>query len=718
MENQARPSSDPQEQTPRTEPERPSLYVLKEGDSFLVTDGFGDITGHSDGLFTDDTRLLSGLRLTIGDDAQPAFLSSAVSRDNVFFTAHLTNPPLTVNGQSLPANALHIERTCFLWQNRLYLRIAIRNYSESALTLPVGLRFATDFRDIFEIRGARRPLRGSTLAEEPIEQGVALAYQGLDDVRRQTALTFSPRPEALGDGLARFYAELPPHGHWQLLMEAGRQASIPTAGRFRRSAVQARRKMRQRRRRGAQLTCSQPLFQAWFDKARADLALLTSDLPTGPYPYAGIPWFSTPFGRDAIITALQTLWIDPALAKGVLAYLAGHQAAEASTFRDAQPGKIMHETRKGEMTATNELPFGFYYGGVDTTPLFILLAGAWYKRTGDEAFISRIWPQLTAAVAWIESRLDASPLGLLDYQRGECSGLANQGWKDSHDSVSHADGRLAEGPIALVEVQGYAWRALLDMAGMAARRGEAETAGRWRERAERLRQTVEQRFWLPDRRFYALALDGAGRPCQVEASNAGHLLYVGLPDNQRASQVIRRLLSPAFNTGWGIRTLSGEAARFNPMSYHNGSVWPHDVGLCAAGLARYGERQGAATLLGNLFEAALAFSLRLPELFCGFSRASSEQPIVYPVACQPQSWASGAVFMLLQATLGLEIDADRRRIRVNRPALPDGVDSLTVDALPLGDGTVSLEFRRVAGRTVAFLQRQQGVDGVTLQFNQ
>ena len=318
------------------------------------------------------------------------------------------------------------------------------------------------------------------------------------------------------------------------------------------------------------------------------------------------------------------------------------------------------------MAAVNELPFGQYYGGVDTTPLFVMLAAAYAQRTADANFIDSIWSALVAATSWIESNM-ARHGGFLAYARGETTGLANQGWKDSHDSVFHEDGSSPVGPIALVEVQGYAYAALGGMAALASRRADEAASSRWASAASALAARVEQTFWQEDLQFYALALDGEGKPCRVRASNAGHLLFSGLPSVERGGQVARQLLSGAFDSGWGTRTLPLHTPRFNPMSYHNGSIWPHDVALCAAGVARYGNRGGAVRLLGNLFEAAAYFGLRLPELFCGFKRASGESPIAYPVACLPQAWAAGSVFMLMQSCLGIEIDAQTDTLLVNRP---------------------------------------------------
>ena len=464
--------------------------------------------------------------------------------------------------------------------------------------------------------------------------------------------------------------------------------------------------MRGRQRRGARVRGEEPLFTAWMERSRADLALLTSDLPTGPYPYAGIPWFSTPFGRDAVITSLQTLWLNPELARGVLSFLAAHQATEESAFLDAAPGKIMHETRKGEMSELQELPFGLYYGGVDTTPLFVMLAGAFARRTGDLDFVDRLWPALRAAIGWIERVCDGNADGFLTYARGEKSGLANQGWKDSEDSVFHADGRIPDGPIALVEVQGYVFAALHAMAELALRRGEREDAARWHARAHVLREAVERRFWMEEHGFYGIAIDGDGQLCRVRASNPGHLLYVGLPEPARAATTAAQLLSPAFYTGWGVRTLAQGEARYNPMSYHDGSVWPHDTAICAAGIAHH-DRAGALRLLRAVFETATHFEMRLPELFCGFAREHGATPVSYPVACLPQAWAAGAGFMLLQACLGVQVDGWANEIRIDRPELPLGIDQVALRGLRVGERELDLVFRRVDGRIVPYTE---GVD--------
>ena len=690
-----------------TNPDEPrvlqALYALKHDDLFVVANAYGDILGDGDGLFRDDTRVLSLFRLTL-DGKTPSLLGAGVGRDNVLFASNLTNRPLSpLGGDATPEGAIHLERARFLFEARLHERLRFTNFGTQPTGVPMTLRFAADFRDMFEVRGSLRANRGQALAEELTANAVVLRYQGLDGVLRSSALAFSEEPQRLCAGEADFLIRLEAGDRREIYLEIGPDVTVrPSRARFRAAAARARLRIRAARRRGATIRTSGRLFDDWIGRSRADLALLTTELQTGPYPYAGIPWFSTPFGRDAIITALQVLWLDPSLAKGVLTFLARHQATEISPFQDAAPGKIMHETRKGEMVTLRELPFGQYYGGVDTTPLFVMLAGAYAARTGDHALIDELWPALRAAMTWIEGAGDANGDGFVDYARGAATGLANQGWKDSHDSVFHADGTQPEGPIALVEVQGYVVAALRAMAELAAHRGEADAAAHWRSRGHILGAAVEDRFWVEELGFYALALDGGGRPCAVRASNVGHLLFTGLPRPARARRVAEHLLGPAFNSGWGIRTLAGGQTHFNPMSYHNGSVWPHDTAMCAAGLSRYGARDGVVRLLSGMFEAAVEFDMRLPELFCGFGRTGGSGPIAYPVACLPQAWASGAVFMILQACLGLSIDGRRGAIHLDRPRLPIGIDRLTVHGLALADRAVDLTFQRIGGRVVAF----------------
>ena len=686
-----------------------TLMALKDADTFLVADHWGDVKSGADGLFDRDTRLLSHFVLTVGR-ARPSRLSSGVTEDNVFFTCHSTNRPLPpMGGRSAPAGVLHLERRRFLWDKRLFERVRMVNHGIEDILLPLSFEFGADFADIFQVRGTPRLTRGEVHAPVMDGRRVSFSYTGLDGVLRTSCLAFSEPPARLSANRAEFMFSLPKGKKLDLYVECGLDAcDAPDQARWRWNSIQARLAMRRRMRRGASVQAARnPRVNDWLRQSRTDVALLTTDLPTGPYPYAGVPWFSTPFGRDGIITAWQMLWIDPSLAKGVLTYLAARQATEVNAFMDSAPGKIMHETRGGEMSVLGEVPFGLYYGGVDTTCLFIALAGAYARRTDDMETIHALWPHLIAAAGWMSDYGDSNGDGLIDYARGAETGLSNQGWKDSEDSIFDRDGCFPQGPVALLEVQGYAFAAWKALAEIGARLGD-DRAEQWRARAETVRALVEERFWMEDQNFYAVALDGNGRQMRAIGSNAGHLLFSGLPSPERARIVTRRMLTAEFRSGWGLRTLAKGQARFNPMSYHNGSVWPHDTAMAAAGMARYGERQAVSMLLGEVFGAAAHFQLRLPELFCGFVRETGEPPIAYPVACLPQAWAAGSVFLMLKAVLGVSINAAEGLVEVSNPAMPTGLHQMSILDLEVGDSAIDLTFQRLNNHVVVIPRERRG----------
>jgi glycogen debranching enzyme len=671
--------------------------TLKYGDTFVVVDSRGDIagvSGGSAGLFHSDTRYLSRLEILI-NGTSPLLLGSNLRDDNSALSVDLTNPDIVANDRiMLERDSVHILRTTFLWSGTAYQRLRVRNYGNGAIDLQLSILFANDFADLFEVRGSRRERRGTANAKLLGNDEVVLSYHGLDAKLRRTTLTFDPPPQRLTLESAAYDLHLEPGETRPIFLSVSCDPSSPPPP-FLRGLIAARRELRRSARHCTAVETSNDRFNEMLCRSAADLAMLMTDTPQGRYPYAGIPWFSTTFGRDGLITALQMLWWSPDVARGVLRRLATFQAKTTDPFADAEPGKILHEMRGGEMATLREVPFGLYYGSVDSTPLFVLLAGLYAERTGDLETIAELWPNIEAALGWIDGPGDPDGDGFVEYMRATEQGLANQGWKDSHDAIFHADGRLAEGAIALAEVQGYVYSAKRVAARCAHRLGRDNLARKLDQEAKKLAEHFEIAFWCPEIETYALALDGNKNPCRVRASNAGQVLFAGIAHAERAARVAAGLLQPHFFSGWGIRTVAQGEARYNPMSYHNGSIWPHDNALIALGLAHYEHKQAVETLFEGLFDAATYMDhRRLPELFCGFQRQHGQGPTLYPVACSPQAWASATPFTFLAASLGLQFDPFKGEIRLANPRLPAFLDEVLLRELRLGSASVDLRVRR------------------------
>jgi glycogen debranching enzyme len=692
----------------------PRTRILKHGDTFAVFNAFGDMVGGAgspDGLYHEDTRYLSQLELSLNGD-RPLLLSADPGEDNALLTVDLANPDTQdVDGGALHRELIYVNRRQFVWRGAYNELLLVRNFDRDPHIVTLSLRFAADFADVFEVRGQRRAKRGRRSAECLSGDAVVLRYRGLDGVERDTNLRFEPTPARLDTASAHFVLKLRGGEGTRIVLRAG-CGSLRKEGwnirEYYRALRAARHALRRASGRAAGLDGSNAVFNELARRSVADLYMLATDTPHGTYPYAGIPWFSTVFGRDGIITALLTLWADPTIAKGVLGFLAAEQATSVEPESDAEPGKILHEMRQGEMARLGEVPFARYYGSVDATPLFVMLAGEYFARTGDLGTIRALWPNITAALQWIDTYGDPDGDGFVEYQRQSATGLSNQGWKDSADAIFHADGELAEGPIALCEVQGYVYAAKHHAAQLARALGDESMAARLDEAAEKLRQNFETAFWCEELSTYAIALDGSKRPCRVIASNAGHALLTGIAAPDRAARVADTLLRVGSFSGWGIRTVAMSAARYNPISYHNGSVWPHDNAMIALGLARYGFKVPVQRIFTGLFDAASYWEpRRLPELFCGFARRHTA-PTMYPVACAPQAWASAAVFALVQASLGLQFDPDGLEIRFERPILPNFLDRLHVRGLRVGDAEADVLLLRSGDEVAATVTRRSG----------
>jgi glycogen debranching enzyme len=709
---------DPPRRTPEARLALPSTgetepLVLSHGNAFCVLSRRGDITppGARDlGLFHDDMRHLSHLELSLSGG--PAVVLSSDTAGATYAQTDLTLTDREFGGfLDDPQNFLHVRRKQLL-DGDLVEQIVLTNHLRRPIELWVELRLGADFADVFEVRGARRQRRGTLLPPEPAEDRLTFGYHGLDGVVYRTLVRFEPSPRRIDASGARWELRLSPGEATllQVVVQPSRGPTVePHAPRPFDVRLDAVRGRHQRFVHGAATIVSD---HGPFDQALRydleDLDALRLQLGDRAILGAGIPWFAAPFGRDAIITSLELLSVAPQLAVETLRTLAAYQGVRDDPWREEEPGKILHELRRGEMAHAGEIPHSPYYGSVDATPLWLLLAGETWRWLGDRALVDELMPHAERALGWIDRRLRLDG-GFLRYQRVHEKGLVNQGWKDSRDGVSFPDGRIADPPIALVEVQGYVVAAWNAMALLCDARGAAARARELRARALELRAAIRRAFWVEETRYFALALDGRDGVVPTITSNPGHLLFCDAAGAEDAARIIELLRSDGMYTGWGIRTLARGQAVFNPLSYHNGSVWPHDNALIAFGAARQGHSDAALQLLEGIFLAAQHFRrARLPELFCGLARAEGDFLVHYPVSCSPQAWASGAFFLLLQACLGLHPDAPRRRLIIRNPRLPGFLNWLDLRGLRVGGARVSLHFARHGSRTHADLLEVSG----------
>jgi glycogen debranching enzyme len=686
--------------------------VLKHGEAFLVCTRLGDLPAFFEGelgFYHGGTRHLRWLELRL-NGSRPLLLSAEVSSDNDQILVALTNADLEADGCQVPRDTIHVERRLAVLEPHLLQTLVVSSFHDQPCTVTIELLFSAEFRDLFEVRGMHRRERGRLLPEERDGGRVRLRYRGLDDVVRGTDVAFDPPPLLVAANRAVYRLRLAPGAPVTLQVTASAwEAAPPPAPPALTDAVAAvRRAARHRQAEAVRITTDHEPFNRIVRRSLADLEMLLTDTPHGRVPYAGVPWYVAPFGRDSLITALFALPYDPGIAAATLRFLAAWQGRTSDAFVDQEPGKILHEYRRGEMANRREIPFVPYYGTVDATPLFVVLLAEYLAWTADLPLVRALCPAARAALTWMREHGDRDGDGYLEYARRSPIGLDNQGWKDSADAVMHADGRLASTPIALAEVQGYAYAALVGASRLAGALGDPALAGLLRVEAEKLREAFGRDFWLEGLGCYALALDGDKQPCAVITSNPGHCLWAGIADPARAEVIGTRLLADDMFSGWGIRTLSSRERRYNPMSYHNGSVWPHDNALIAAGLRRYGRVDGTVTLASALIDAAQWFEDgRMPELFCGFPRHPEHGPTRYPVACAPQAWAAATPLALLTALLGLEADARGERLTVQRPVLPPWLRFVELRGLRVGASRLDIGVSQGRhGASVELLGRQ------------
>lgn len=690
--------------------------IIKEGEYFLYTYENGDMA-HGNraglGLYYRDTRFLSSMETRI-EGMHPLFLSSSSER-GYMANIHLSNPDIIAGGDALvPQDVVSIRRSRLIWEG-LVERIFVRNFHTVPVNVRLSLSLTSDFADIFEVRGMLREKRGRVHRPHVEDGEVTLSYTGTDRMLRITRILFSRRPDEIRAGRAGVEAS------FFFLLDSGELEFIDLHVLPREEGedtealgfVEARTRLRgsyaEWMRGAARINTGNNVFDIAVQRGQRDLRSLQTRTRYGDIVVGGVPWYSAPFGRDALVTAYETLMLKPEIARDCLVFLANFQGTEVDDWRDEEPGKIMHEIRQGEMARMEEIPHTPYYGSVDSTPLFLILLSEYLKWTGDLDTFRYLEDNVMSALGWIDEHGDLDGDGLVEFRRRSPMGLTNQFWKDSGDSILLPGSRIPCPPVATVETQGYVYYAKRRMGELFLRLGKTELGERLGREAEALRRKVEELFWDEELGFYVIALDGEKRPVRVVSSNAGQLLFTGLPAAQRAKRVIERLAGREMFSGWGIRTLGEKEHYYNPLSYHNGSIWPHDNALILRGVKRYGEDEKCMAVVEGLFRAGMRLGrMRLPELFCGFRRTRFDEPVPYPVACSPQAWASGSIFLILQSLLGLSPDAMRGVLYINNPSLPPWLEQVWLRGLRVGDARLALLFRREGQSTVFSVMEKEG----------
>ena len=682
--------------------------VIRERSSFLLTDREGRVpAGNTQGfgLYHADTRHISALEFTINGHAPVILLSTAelgYAMEQV-----MSNPRFEDGRRAVQRGTIELRRVRVI-ADALEDTLFLRNFNRFPVTLDLVYRFMADFADIFDVRGYRRERWGQ---HHPVAVDVAsvrYGYTGVDGRERGTEMRFDPAPAELDATSARFAVELPPRGTASITLQVTLDGQKPRRQKRRAEAV--RREYRRWHDTCTSVVTDNEFFNRVIQRSLDDVRMLWSESEAGEaYPAAGTPWFDALFGRDASILSMQMLAYRPEIARATLQLLARWQGKDLDPPRDEEPGKILHELRFDELSRSGELPYSPYYGSVDATPLFLMLAAEYYAWTADTRLIKLLLPNIRAAVDWMDIYGNLGGDGYLSYEKRSRKGLVNQGWKDSWDAVPHAEGSLAPPPISLVEVQGYAYAARQRLGAILARMGEVELAGRLLRDARSQQRRFNHDFWLADERYFALALDGEHRQVASLSTNPAHCLWSGLIEPPKAKPLVDGLMSAQLFSGWGLRTLANTHPRYNPLGYHVGTVWPHDNGIAAMGMKMYGFEDEMLRVVSALFDAATTLEyFRLPELFGGTMRSDHGPPVPYPVACRPQSWAAGTFPLLTQAILGLKPEAHENRLRIVNPRLPHWLRSVQVSGLRVGRGSAALNFRREGASTHVEVQETAG----------
>jgi glycogen debranching enzyme len=681
--------------------------ALKEDDVQFISNQAGDVPAANPagyGLYFQDTRFLNTFDLSI-NGAKPLFLSNSVAKRYIA-TFQFINPTLLLHdGRRVMQQTVSIRRSRFVSRSGLYERLGFLNCNHFEIELDVVLSFDADFQDIFAIRGFKTQRVAGEITVSFGGERLAFSYKGRDGLKRATEVAFSRPGEAISAREVRFCVKLPPQMADSIVVhvqpEVGESPAHKPQADFDSELEGLANSYRSWDDLSTRIESDNELFdQELLRSSRYDVRTLIVQTEQGSVPEAGIPWYAVPFGRDAIITSLQTLIYNPALAEGTLRYLAAHQGESVDPYTEEEPGKIMHELRQGELARLHDVPHTPYFGTVDATPLFLVLFSEAMDWLGDDRLYENVMPSALRALKWIDDYGDSDDDGYVEYIAHRPGGVVNQGWKDSSDSVQYPDGTSALPPIALVEVQGYVYQAKVGMARLLAAHGQLEIARRLEGDAASLRERFNRDFWMADEGFYAQALDRDKRQIRSVTSNVGHCLWSGICDRDKADAVAERLLAPDMFSGWGLRTLSSFSPNYNPMSYHNGSVWPHDTALAALGLRRAGYPEAATRLVQGMIEAGIRFSdARLPELFCGFERDKrfNSRPTAYVVSCSPQAWSAGSIFMFLQTMLDLRPHAAEGAVHVT-PVVPDLFSTLTFRNVRIGTERIDLVVENDGGR--------------------